>query len=370
MRPPTSSAWIWGGEVTWRARCFDGQRSTAYAVTVTLDAQLLRIHAAVHDGSGPPPLAEVPAEKLSVSERFQAVPRMIGLPGGGCLQVEDDAAGGFDRALGQSGHGPGLVYRIISQWRYVVACIVLLVGVVVWVDRQGAGLMASLVVPLVPGSVDERLGRSALALADSRWLVSSRQPTARRRALEERFMRLVHEQYPQLRCQLGFRGTRLGGNSEFNAFAVPGGTIILLDGLVDSMNDEEVLAVLGHELGHVVHRHGMRGAAQQMGLLAVAGVVWGDVSSLTASVAAGFQGLRYSRAMEADADAFAVTFLRRGGIPVRRLADAFAVIERKEKSSGAAQSFLSDHPATLERLRAAEEAAGERASQASSAGTR
>jgi Zn-dependent protease with chaperone function len=140
---------------------------------------------------------------------------------------------------------------------------------------------------------------------------------------------------------------------------MPGGTIVLLDGLVQAMDDEEVLAVLGHELGQVVHRDGMRGIAQQMGLVAVAGVVWGDVSSLGASMAAGLQGLRFSRSMEADADSFAVTFLRRGDIPVRRLADAFALIEREETKRGSAPAFLSDHPATAERLRAAEAAARE-----------
>jgi Zn-dependent protease with chaperone function len=278
---------------------------------------------------------------------------MLRLPDGSSLQVEDDAAGGFDSLLQQAGHGPGLVYRLIERWQNVLACLVLLIGLIVWMDRQGAGLIASSIIRYVPASVDVRIGRSALAIGDSQWLAPSHLPLTRRNALQGRFCHLMLEQYPNLGCQLQFRSTRSGGGA-FNAFVLPGGTIVLLDGLVGAMDDGEVLAVLAHELGHVVHRDVMHGTARQMGLLAVAGVVWGQMSNFTASVAAGVQGLRFARDVETDADAFAVMFLRRADIPVRRLVDAFAVMQREEEATGTIPTFLSDHPSTDERLRAAE----------------
>src|SRR5262249_34101862 len=149
-----------------------------------------------------------------------------------------------------------------------------------------------------------------------------------------------------------FRGTPEGKDA-FNAFALPGGTIVLLDGLVKAMDDEEVIAVLGHELGHVVHRDVMWGMARQMGLLAVAGVVWGQMPPVAASVAAGVQGLHCAREAETEADAFAVKFLSRAGIPRQRLADAFDVMQRQEEATGTVPTFLSDHPSTAERRRAA-----------------
>jgi Zn-dependent protease with chaperone function len=259
------------------------------------------------------------------------------------------------------------VYQLIDRWRNVLACLALLIGVIVWMDRQGAGLMANFVVRFVPSSVDVRIGRSALALADAQWLAPSRVPLSRRSALEGRFSRLVHEQYPDLAWELEFRNTRSRAQA-FNAFALPGGTIVLLDGLVQAMDDEEVLAILGHELGHVVHRDAMHGLARQMGLLAVAGVVWGQMSSFAASVAAGVQGLHFSRDVETDADTFAVTFLRRAGIPVRSLANAFAVMQRQEEATGVVPTFLSDHPSTAERLRAAAAATDRPVSGSSPAG--
>jgi Zn-dependent protease with chaperone function len=353
--------------VSWRAHWFDGQRSTPHAVRVSLDGQVLRIHPDVDDEPASRVLAEVPTQGLTVAERFLAARRMIELPDGGSLQVEDDAAGGFDRMLQQAGHGPGPVYRLIDRWRNVLACLALLIGVIVWLDRQGAGLMASFVVRFVPSSVEAQIGRSALAVADAQWLAPSRLPLPRRSALEGRFSHLVHEQHPALAWQLEFRSTRSRAGA-FNAFALPGGTIVLLDGLVQAMDDEEVLAVLGHELGHVVHRDVMHGVARQIGLLAVAGVVWGQMSSFAAWVAAGVQSLHFSRDVEADADAFAVTFLRRGGIPVRSLANAFVVMQRQEEATGTVPTFLSDHPSTAERLRAAAAAADRPVSRSSPAG--
>jgi Zn-dependent protease with chaperone function len=351
--------------MSWRARWFDGRRSTAHPVRVSLDGQLLRIHPDADDGAPAAVPSEISAAGLSVGERFRAAPRMIGLPDGGTLQVED-GDGDFDSALRQAGHRPGPAYRLIERWRHALPCLVLLIGVVVWLDRQGIGLMAGVAVELVPQAVDARLGESALQLAERRWLTASRLPEERRVAIEARFSRLGHDQYPHLECHLLFRGTRGGPWDDFNAFALPGGTIVLLDGLAEAMDDEEVLAVLGHELGHVVHRDGIHGIAQQMGLAAVATAVLGGISSLAATVA-DLQALHYSRAMETDADAFAVTFLRRGGIPVQRLADAFVAIERVEATRGSMPAYLSNHPATAERLRAARAATGEPVPQSTSA---
>jgi Zn-dependent protease with chaperone function len=277
---------------------------------------------------------------------------MLELPDGGSLQVEDDEAGSFEEVLRQTGHGPGLVYRLIDSWNCVLICLVLLIGTVVWMDRQGAGVIASHAIRFVPSSLDEQIGDMALARADAQWFKASGLPESRRSSLHARFSRLVHERYPQLRWRLEFRSASKGSDG-FNAFALPGGTIVLLDGLVEAMDDEEVIAVLGHELGHVVHRDVMQGIARQMGLLAVAGVVWGQMSAVVASAAAGVQGLRFARDAEADADTFAVSFLRRAGIPARRLADAFAVMERRAKSTDAIPTFLSNHPSTVERQRAA-----------------
>lgn len=134
--------------------------------------------------------------------------------------------------------------------------------------------------------------------------------------------------------------------------------MVMLDGLTEALTDGQAIAVLGHELGHVVHRHTMKRLVRQVTLLALAGVVLGDVSGIASAAAAGYQDLHYSRDAEREADAFAIGFLRRGHVPVRNMAEAFEVIQARE-SAGKLPAMLSAHPPTEERLRLAREAAAQ-----------
>src|SRR5262249_57927764 len=96
-----------------------------------------------------------------------------------------------------------------------------------------------------------------------------------------------------------------------NALTLPGGIILVLDGLVRFAGDDDaVLAVLGHELGHVVHKHSVRQVLQSVGVGAVAGLLWGDFSGVAASVPIVFGMLSYSRGVEREAHEFALAFLR------------------------------------------------------------
>lgn len=148
------------------------------------------------------------------------------------------------------------------------------------------------------------------------------------------------------------------GRDAFNALTLPGGTMVLLDGLTSALTDEQLIAVVGHELGHVVHRHTMERVVRQASLLAMASVVFGDISALAAAVAAGYQDLHYSRDAEREADAFAIEFLRRGHVPVRHMVEAFEEFRSREGSADP-PGFLRSHPPTEERLRLARKAAAQ-----------
>jgi predicted Zn-dependent protease len=166
---------------------------------------------------------------------------------------------------------------------------------------------------------------------------------------------MIVTQHRDLVWRLAFRNMR-NTSDAFNAFALPGGTIVLLDGLTGALTDDQVIAVVGHELGHVVHRHTMQRLVRQMSMLALASVVLGDISGIAAAASAGFQDLHYTRDAEREADAFALEFLRRGQVPLRRMVEMFEVISQRQ-GPGSAPGFLSSHPPTEERLRMAEAAA-------------
>jgi predicted Zn-dependent protease len=119
----------------------------------------------------------------------------------------------------------------------------------------------------------------------------------------------------------------------------------------------EALAVLAHEIGHVVHRHGMRGLVLSLGLPSVAGTVLGDFSTVAASALGTVQGLRYSREAEREADLFARRCLLRVGVDPRVMATLWSKLaaESTRQGADAIPAWLSTHPGFDERLREAQQ---------------
>jgi Tfp pilus assembly protein PilF len=139
-----------------------------------------------------------------------------------------------------------------------------------------------------------------------------------------------------------------------NAFALPSGIIVMTDELVKlSRDDREVLAVLAHELGHLHHRHIMRGLLESSATALVIAGVTGDIASTTSLAAAAPTLLlraKYSRDMEREADRYAVEMMKQAGLEPRYFGTLLARMERK--SGGRRRGipdFLSSHPATEER---------------------
>lgn len=342
--------------MSWRARWFNGHDSTVHPVLVDLGRDELQIRRDDESGAASAPAA-IPIDSVLVSERFSGLPRKLQLPDGSTLAVDDDGEGSFDLALRGHGHRHGLAASLMQDWPRAIACLFVLVAFLAWMDRQGAGLLASRVLPLVPVAVDQRLGAAVGAILETSWMAPSKVPEERQARLHERLRQMIETQHPDLSWALAFRNMR-NSDDAFNALTLPGGTIVLLDGLTGSLTDEQVIAVVGHELGHVVHRHTMQRLLRQAGLLAMASVVVGDISSLGAAAIAGYQDLHYSRDAEREADGFAIDFLRRGNVPARHLAEAFEEM-RVQETSGDMPGLLSSHPPTGERLRLAREAAAQ-----------
>jgi Zn-dependent protease with chaperone function len=139
-----------------------------------------------------------------------------------------------------------------------------------------------------------------------------------------------------------------------NALALPSGTIVVTDGLVQlARDDREILGVLAHEAGHVEARHGLRQVIQGALLTVAIGWMVGDFTSLLAIAPAALAQARYSRAFEREADAYAADALLAHGMSPAFLAD---ILDRIESSQGHGDNasgpvrYLSSHPATKERM--------------------
>ena len=149
-------------------------------------------------------------------------------------------------------------------------------------------------------------------------------------------------------------------SDELNAFAMPGGYVVVNEGLLRaSRNAEEVLGVLGHELGHVERQHGMQQMVSSLGIMALAQIFLGDASGLLAAATQGGAMLMtksFSRDHERDADKFGVQLLQKSQINPQGLVSFFEILQRKEKDNQVIEtmnktlSFMSTHPATEERI--------------------
>ena len=143
-------------------------------------------------------------------------------------------------------------------------------------------------------------------------------------------------------------------SEEINAFAMPDGTVRVYSGLLDAMPDDQVLAVIQHEIGHVKLKHSYNQMRKQLltnaafGAAAAAG---GQVGALTSSqlgqLAYGYVNARFSQADELESDAYAVKSLNRLGKDPAAMKRAIQTLQSKNGSGG---SFLASHPSNEKRL--------------------
>lgn len=137
---------------------------------------------------------------------------------------------------------------------------------------------------------------------------------------------------------------------EVNAFAAPGGQVVLYSGLIaKAQSAEEVAGVLAHEIAHVRHRHVMQGMITYLFTASGMAMVFGDVRY--ADVTRYFLGLQFSRRQEGQADAAAFERLAKAEVDVQPVVRFF---QRMEAGGGLVPQMLSDHPATAERVALAE----------------
>lgn len=149
-------------------------------------------------------------------------------------------------------------------------------------------------------------------------------------------------------------------NSEVvNAFALPGGYVYLNRGLIEQARTmSEVAGVLGHEIGHVVARHGVeqmqKAQAANLGL-GITYILLGraptDVERAAIGVGGGLVFTKFSRDDEREADSLAVGFLIDAGIHPRGLPGMFEILlQERERRPGLLEQWFSSHPLTEERI--------------------
>ncbi|MDD5058291.1 MAG: M48 family metallopeptidase [Sideroxydans sp.] len=333
------------------ARFFDGKTAAAQAVELFLDGSNLLLRNTDLE-------LRWPLHEVNISERLGNTPRLLTFAGGGHCEVTDHAAlGDLLAQLGTrhswlDGMHHSLAWALLAAGLIVLSLLAAYRYLLPW----GAEVIAM----RLPASVLQKMGSSTLDTLDKFMLQPSKLDAARQREITAAFARLQAPSAAQLRYHIVFRSSPEMGA---NAFALPDGTIVMLDELVAlTQDDNEIVAVLAHERGHVEQRHAMRMVLQSSAVGLVLAWYVGDVSGLLATAPAIIMQAKYSRDMEREADEYAERTMRANGLSPCLLASILDKLEAshlaktdaKQPAPDAASKrevmdYLSSHPATQER---------------------
>ena len=268
----------------------------------------------------------------------------------GSLQVDDVA--GWQAALGAARHRRTLAERMQTQWPVLLGVFVVAVAAVGAFYRWGTPWAAAQITRHVPLGWELSLTEQAMQEIDAHYVKPSELPKARQDALRADFDQLVaaiqpaQRRYPsyQPRYRLEFRS-----RMPANAFALPGGTIVMTDAMVKDAaeipgtGDVALMGVLAHEIGHVEHRHTTRMVVEQGVLNVGLGLALGDVSSLVQMGASALTGLAYRRSHETESDCYAVALMRQRGLSTTPMAD---LLQSLDHLHGADEEAAEEAPQT------------------------
>lgn len=222
------------------------------------------------------------------------------------------------------------------------------IGVLAGLYLWGIPTLAAFIAPHIPVSWEEHLGQSVvdtLAPAEKRCLDS-----ARGQRVEEILARLAST-VPE--APYSFR-VIVVNHPSVNAFAAPGGTMVVFQGLLEkTRTPEELAGVLAHEMQHILRRHATRALLQQVSMKVLLAAAVGDAKGLSYGLegAQALGMLRYNRRSEEEADREGIRMLIASGIDPKGLITFFETIQKNGEKSLKLPAYLSTHPDLKDRIR-------------------
>jgi len=255
---------------------------------------------------------------------------------------------GLRALLDRSKHSQPAAWRPLALLGGVT---LLVTALVVWAVLQKDRWVLA-VADRIPVSFEEKLGEQAISgmKAGGKFIQNP--------SLQQQLDQVTARLLPVVeRQELKFR-FNIASDTNINAFALPGGYVVVNSGLLAAVKQPEELAgVLAHELAHVTRRHGLRNLIQSAGLMILAQAVFGQWGGLEGVLIQSSQELlsqKYSRDFEREADEVGWNYLLEADIDPVGLISFFQTLKKQQGAMAAlenpALALLSTHPATDERI--------------------
>lgn len=153
---------------------------------------------------------------------------------------------------------------------------------------------------------------------------------------------------------------------DVNAFATADGSVRIYSGLMDIMDDNELLAVIGHEIGHVANsdsRDAIKAAYKKEAAIGIIASQSDKVAAITdsqvAKIASAMIDSKHSRKQESEADEFSYNFMKTNGYNVNAVSSAFSILAKMSEGTEATflDKMMSSHPDSKERAENAKQRA-------------
>ncbi|MCK5854556.1 MAG: M48 family metallopeptidase [Sulfurovaceae bacterium] len=322
------------------ALLYDGKSSKEHHVTLDFTFGR-RVKIASHN-------IDVALDEVKIESRLGNTPRVLEFPDGvRCKSKENDK---IDQILLDFDIKKSKTHKIESSWALSLGAVIVTIAFVAFMLTAGANHTANFIASVLPQNTLDSVSEMTLEELENSYLYPSKLSESNRTILQTHFDNLTkgEEGYT-----LHFRSSnRMGAN----AFALPSGDIVLTDQLVALSKDDkfrDVLGVLAHEKGHVVHKHSLRMAIKTALAGVIIGYMTGDISILATGIPTVLINSSYSREFEREADIHAVKELQKMNISTIHIANLFEALAKEhgvgENGSNALELF-SSHPLTAERI--------------------
>ena len=238
--------------------------------------------------------------------------------------------GVYDRTLSLARSGPVL---------FVLGVLAFLVAAYIWVLPWAAERMAL----LLPRSVDAEIGEVAFNGMVSGMSIDEERST-RLQAFGDRLKLSPH-------YDLQYHVVK---DDQVNAFALPGGHIVVFTGILDKLHEPgELAGLLAHEATHVEERHSTRMMVRNLAGYLFISLLIGDVNGVLAVLANNAQNIRnldYGRGLESAADEEGQERMKENGVDPEGMVRLLNLLEEETHDMPEAVEFLSSHPLTKERI--------------------
>ena len=297
---------------------FDGKTSASIPVEVQVDDTGAISVINMNDQSI---IMSAPFSALRISSRIGNTPRYIYFPDGEKLETRQHEI--IDQWLQQ--YRPNFWYNLahkLETHSYFVALTLVLLISFTWVMAVDGLPAASRYVAFhLPAGLMDRAATETLQLLDKTQLNPTKLDEKTQTNLLKYFESAIKEN-KDLHINVIFRR---GGIIGANAFALPDGTVLFTDEIVRlAKNNDELLSVLAHEIGHVKYRHALRSVIQGSVITFGVAMITGDLSAasnLLATLPVVITNMSYSRNFEREADNNSLVFLDANNIERHHFVD-------------------------------------------------